>query len=130
MVSEAWLWNGSAAILKIENSLYGRMAKPPDKQILVQAFPGICLRAITFDSNIQISGKDPKQLSETLTKELEHVIDWFTANKLLLNVNKTKIIVFRSHKFNKDIDSFPVAIDNEILSRVEYERDLLRPGSG
>jgi len=76
------------------------------------------------DSNIQVSGKDPKQLSETLTKELEHVIDWFQANKLLLNVNKTKMIVFRSQKCNKDIDSFPVIMDNETLLRVEHETFL------
>jgi translation initiation factor 2 alpha subunit (eIF-2alpha) len=46
------------------------------------------------DYHIQVSGKDPKQLTETLTKELDQVIDWFKANKLLLNVSKTKMIVF------------------------------------
>jgi hypothetical protein len=76
------------------------------------------------DSNIQVSGKDPKQLAETLTKNLEHVIDRFKANKLLLNVSKTKMIVFRSQKCNKDIYSFPVTMDNEILSRVEHETFL------
>jgi hypothetical protein len=53
------------------------------------------------DSNILVSGKDPKQLAKTLTKELEHVIDWFKANKLLLNVSKTKMMVFRSQKCYK-----------------------------
>jgi hypothetical protein len=76
------------------------------------------------DSNIQVSGKDPKQLTETLTKELEHSIDWFKVNKLLLNVSKTKMIVFRSQKCNKDIDSFPVTMESKILSRVEHETFL------
>jgi hypothetical protein len=31
------------------------------------------------------------------------------------------MIVFRSQKCKKDIDSFPVTMDNEILSRVEHE---------
>jgi exonuclease III len=76
------------------------------------------------DSNLQISGKDPETLARVLTQELEHVGDWFKANKLLLNVSKTKLIVFRSQKCTKDVDSFPVTMDNEPLTRVNHDTFL------
>jgi hypothetical protein len=50
--------------------------------------------------------------------------NWFKANKLLLNVSKTKLIVFRSQKCTKDIDSFPVIMDNEPLTKVIHDTFL------
>ena len=74
------------------------------------------------DSNLQLSGSDPKQIAKQMTEELEKVGDWFKANKLLLNVNKTKLIVFKTQKCNKDL--YPVMMDNQPLTRVSHETFL------
>jgi ribonuclease P/MRP protein subunit RPP40 len=61
------------------------------------------LKVVLFadDSNLILKGEDPKIISGTLTKELGHVNDWFSAKELLLNASKTNLIVFKSR--NKGI---------------------------
>ena len=55
------------------------------------------LIAVQFadDSNVVVRGSDLKELSNILNKELKSLDDFFRANKLMLNVSKTKMICFR-----------------------------------
>jgi hypothetical protein len=76
------------------------------------------------DSNLILKGVDPKTLAETLTAELEKVNDWFAANKLLLNPDKTKLIVFKSRKCRKDQTGGPVTLNGQILKQVTNESFL------
>jgi hypothetical protein len=46
-----------------------------------------------------------------MTAELANISDWFSANRLLLNPNKTKLIVFRSRKCRKDLSAPPVILN-------------------
>ena len=48
------------------------------------------------DTNLFVSAKDIKQLFQTMTKELITIQNWFNANKLSLNVSKTKYSFFHS----------------------------------
>ena len=47
------------------------------------------------DSNFITQGNDLAILTESLTKELEHISDFFKANQLKLNAKKTKMVIFR-----------------------------------
>ena len=84
------------------------------------------LKVVLFadDSNLILKGEDPKTLAETLTTELEKVNDWFAANKLLLNPDKTKLIVFKSRKCRKDLTAAPVTLNGKILKQVTSESFL------
>ena len=55
------------------------------------------LESILFadDTNLFISEKDPVSLNNTLNSELSKLSAWFAANKLSLNISKTKFMVFR-----------------------------------
>jgi len=84
------------------------------------------LKFVTFadDSNILMHGKDPKATAAILSEALSDVSDWFKANKLLLNVRKTNLIVFKSPRCRKDTKTEVVYMDGEPLKQVDNERFL------
>ena len=47
------------------------------------------------DTNLVIRGKNINELVTTLNAELDSLSDYFKANKLKLNVDKTKLVCFR-----------------------------------
>ena len=46
------------------------------------------------DSTIYASATTANEVTETLNKELQSVLEWVARNKLVLNISKTKSIVF------------------------------------
>jgi hypothetical protein len=70
------------------------------------------------DTNIFFSHKDPQYVIDSLNNELEKLSDWFQANKLSLNTEKTKFMVFkpRQKKFCLDIKLF---INNKCIEQVK-----------
>ena len=46
------------------------------------------------DTTFQVSDTDPDKLFEIANSELQKASVWFTANKLTLNVKKTKFMLF------------------------------------
>ncbi len=76
------------------------------------------------DSNIFLSGANLEKLIELANTELKIASDWFKANKLSLNLNKTNYIIFRST--NKQISSTTkeINIDNVIIPRVASTKFL------
>jgi hypothetical protein len=69
------------------------------------------------DFNLILKCEDPK----TLTKELVHVNDLFSAYKLLLNASKTKFIIFKSRKNRKDLTAPAVLLNGVELKQVTNE---------
>jgi len=49
------------------------------------------------DTNLFFSGKGIDPPVNRVNCELEKITDWFKANKLSLNTNKTHFILFRTH---------------------------------
>jgi F0F1-type ATP synthase delta subunit len=45
-------------------------------------------------STIYASATTANEVTESLNKELQSVLEWMASNKLVLNVSKTKSIVF------------------------------------
>ncbi len=64
------------------------------------------LKLILFvdDTNIFCSGNDLNQLAKTVNKEMSKLHIWFSINKLLLNLAKTKFILFGKKGVNKNIN--------------------------
>ncbi len=67
------------------------------------------------DTNLFLSNKDIKDLVEEANLELTKVNDWISANKLSLNLTKTKFIVFHPHQRT---DYLPLVIKIEICGTV------------
>ncbi len=67
------------------------------------------------DTNIICSGEDSQQLLEEITHEMNKLKNWFDTNKLTLNLDKAKIMLFGRRKNNTDVK---IIIDNVTISRV------------
>ena len=76
------------------------------------------LKCVSFadDSNLLIQGDNLKELTLTLTKELEGVSDFFKANQLKLNAKKTKMVFFRKKSLPQDHQQMDVILDGVKLS--------------
>ena len=81
------------------------------------------LKFIQFadDTTILIRYKDFLQLKVTLKNETEKVIDWLTANKLLINLTKTHSMLFT---FNRGNYSLEFAIGDTLLEKKSETRFL------
>ena len=55
------------------------------------------------DLNLFYSNRDIKRLFSTVNEELEKLGGWFTANKLLLNIKKTKYTFFHKNSIKDNI---------------------------
>ena len=53
-----------------------------------------CISMYADDSTIYASENTANEVTETLNKELQSVLEWVASNKLVLNISKTKSIVF------------------------------------
>ena len=74
------------------------------------------------DTNLFYSHHNIKELFTTVNKELQKLGDWFTSNKLSLNIKKTKYTFF--HK-NSVKDSIPLKLSdlhifNKTIERTSY----------
>ena len=56
------------------------------------------------DSTIYASATRNKEVTETINKELQSVLEWVSSNKLVLNISKTKSIAFGT---NHSVSSRP-----------------------
>ena len=80
------------------------------------------LMSIMFadDTNLFVSKSDINELFATANKELEHLSHWFKSNKLTLNTEKTKWILF--HSLRKK-SSLPSNLPQILIDNVEIKRD-------
>ena len=70
------------------------------------------------DTGLFISSPNLNVLIEKANTELVKVATWFTANKLTLNVSKTRYLIFRSKKMSITHLSNSLRIGNENIERV------------
>ena len=73
-------------------------------------------------TNLFFSHSDINLLFEKMNKELTNVSNWFNANKLSLNVKKTKFSFF--HKLSKK-DYIPLRLPNLNINGFNIERESL-----
>ena len=75
---------------------------------------------LASDANLIFNHKDIKHLFTVVNNELVNIKYWFTANKLSLNVEKTKYSFF--HKPSKK-DDIPLCLPRLIISNYEIQRE-------
>ena len=71
------------------------------------------------DTNLFYSHKNLKTLFDTVNTELKLINDWFIANKLSLNVKKTKYILFCK---NAKLDDLPLRLPALLINNTNIER--------
>ena len=81
------------------------------------------LEAILFaeDTNHFYSHNNVKELFRTMNAELSHLNDWFCANKLSLNTDKTKYVLF--HKA-KSKDNLPLVLPDLSIHDVKIKSEI------
>jgi hypothetical protein len=84
------------------------------------------MKSISFadDTNLLYSNKDIDELYIEVAYDIENALDWFRANKLSVNINKTNYMVFKPRgKTDKPILN-TLKIDNVILKEVDHTKFL------
>ena len=76
------------------------------------------------DSALLISGNDPKQIADQLSKELNSCRNWLIDNKLSLHIGKTESILFGTRYNLNKVNSFDVICNNEIVKNVKSVKYL------
>ena len=61
---------------------------------------------------------------EFINLELENINEWFIANKLSLNLDKTNYILFKSHRKSPPKEKLDIIINNTPLTQVGSSRFL------
>ena len=83
-------------------------------------------RPILFadDTTILISNRNYNKLIEDTNKEIEKLHNWFSVNKLSLNISKTNYVIFHSVNRNIPIAGPTVKIGNTAVSKVPNTKFL------
>ena len=63
------------------------------------------------DTNLIIKGKNLTELTSAINQDLKSLNDFFKANKLKLNVNKTKMVCFRKKGQNFEKEDLKIVLD-------------------
>jgi len=70
------------------------------------------------DTTLFMSHCDVHQLFANANIQVNNLFEWFCANKLSLNANKTKFIVIRPNHTHCDLTGLNIYIDNTMLKRI------------
>ncbi len=68
------------------------------------------------DTTVYTTSKNIRQLKESMTHDLRVLVDWFKANKLTLNLDKTSFVLFQPKGITLDED-ISLSVDNVSISR-------------
>ena len=84
----------------------------------IKSATSLPLRCFADDTTVCYSAHDTYDLYSTRNNELEAMNQWFRANKLCLNVNKTKYIVFRPTASHIPTENASIQINNQPVERI------------
>ena len=85
---------------------------------------GICCYA--DDSTYTISGKDPLELTRVMTEKYTNIATYMSQNKLVLNSDKTHLIIMASSQKHRKHNNFGIILDTgtEIIEPISGEKLL------
>ena len=75
------------------------------------------------DTSTIYSHNDLKNIEETYNNELKNVLEWLRANKLSLNVLKSKLVIFHP-KYKKINQNIKIKINNTAIKETNYAKYL------
>ena len=70
------------------------------------------------DTTFQVSGFDTPHLFEVANHELQNASNWFRANKLTLNVKKTKFMLFSGHNKVNEAQNLNLQINGKNVDQI------------
>ena len=70
------------------------------------------------DTTLQLCGPNLSELYDKANQELIKAQKWFQANRLTLNVKKTKYILFRTKSMTVDFTNYSLELDNKKIDRI------------
>ena len=76
------------------------------------------------DTNLLFKNKNLENLEMSINQELKIINDWFRANKLSLNANKTKYILFHTKQKAKSITPINLILSETSIERVQTTKFL------
>ena len=76
------------------------------------------------DTNVFYSDSCITTLVETMQNEMNKIINWLNANKLSINVSKTKLIVFKSKNKKLNYQDIVIKIQDKKIERVSETKFL------
>ena len=79
---------------------------------------GCSVKLYAGDTLIYFSSKSVSEILAQLTSGLTNVLSWLHANFLILNLEKTKIILVGTHQRTAEADDLVIEISNTRLERV------------
>ena len=89
--------------------------------VYVNDLPSSCSSALprlfADDSNLFLSGSDPKCIERMMNEDLKEIARWLRVNKRALNMKKTHFMIFSSK--NKPIPNLAIKIHGELVNEVE-----------
>ena len=86
--------------------------------------PNILPILFADDTNLFFKGKNLQNMKNIINSELHHVNEWLVANKLSLNTDKTKFMVFSPSNKNSHENDINIRINNVEISQVNCIRFL------
>ncbi len=69
------------------------------------------------DTSIILNSENKNTLIQKTTHEMNNIKDWLLANKLILNLEKTKVMYFGKQNIIKDIND-SIVINNTVIEKV------------
>ena len=75
------------------------------------------------DTNLVYSNASPEALMEIVNQDLTKINNWFNANKLTLNTDKTNFIIFKSHRKIKPV-SWELLLNGSPIEQVDSTKFL------
>jgi hypothetical protein len=78
------------------------------------------------DTNISFQSSNLTDLEEIMNTKLSSLNTWLNANRLSLNITKTKFMVFGSRQrlMYHDVNNLNICVDNTQIKRVQYTKSL------
>ena len=76
------------------------------------------------DTTLTVSANDATVLEEKLTVALKRVMAWIRDNRLVLNAEKTCVMIIGSHANLRKIESFTISLNGNLIKRVQFTKCL------
>ena len=83
-----------------------------------------CVSKYADDSTIYASATTANEVTETINKELQSVLEWVASNKLVLNISKTKSIVFGTNHSLSSRPELNLIMNGVAVAQVEETKLL------
>ena len=76
------------------------------------------------DTTLTVSGSNVSEVEQKLTKGMENILSWVTKNRLVLNADKTNVMLIGKGSVVNNVTDFSVAVNGSILKRVKVAKCL------